>query len=66
MEPLYSTEQVAALLGRPAVTVRKAARDHGIGVKIGKSRGFTAADIERLRGVIRDHRGRPPRSPKKE
>ena len=59
MEPLYSTNQAATILGKPAVTVRKAARTHKIGVQIGRNRAFTAADIERLREIIHPHSGRP-------
>lgn len=58
---LYTVNQVAALLGKAAVTVRKTARDHGIGSKVGRDRLFTESDIERLRKIIRDHSGRPPK-----
>lgn len=61
METLYGTTKAAAMLGRPAVTVRKAARVYGIGVQIGRNRTFTAADVERLRAIIRPHSGRPPK-----
>ena len=60
---LYNVNQVAALLSKAAVTVRKAARDHGIGVKTGRDYVFTESDIERLRAVIHEHRGQP-RKPK--
>ena len=63
MEQTYTVNQVAALLGKAVVTVRKAARDHDIGQKPGRDRIFTGADVDRLRAVIRDHRGQP-RKPK--
>lgn len=65
-QTLYSVTQAAALLNKAAVTVRKAARDHGIGRKPGRDWLFTNADIESLQAVIRDHRGQPrgPRKPK--
>ena len=56
---LYTVNQVAAMLDKAAVTVRKAARVHGIGSKAGRDHLFTATDVERLRVVIRDHSGRP-------
>lgn len=59
MDKLYSTTQVAALLDKAPVTVRKAARVHGIGVQVGRDRAFTAEDIERLQQVIHDRSGRP-------
>ena len=67
MERTYTVYQAAALLGKAPVTVRQAARDHGIGQKPGRDHIFTEADIERLRAVIRPHRGRPrkPKPPKK-
>ena len=61
---LYSVTQVAALLGKATVTVRKAARVHGIGQKAGTVRVFSAADIEKLRAVIHDHAGQPRKRPK--
>lgn len=59
MDTLYSTTQVAFMLDKAPVTVRKAARVHSIGVQIGRDRAFTAEDIERLQRVIQDHSGRP-------
>lgn len=56
---IYSTTEVAAMLGKAPVTVRKAARDYGIGSQAGRSRVFTPADIERLRKVIHERDGRP-------
>ena len=61
MDKLYSTTQVAALLDKAPVTVRKAARVHGIGVQIGRDRAFTAEDIEQLQKIIHDRSGRPKR-----
>lgn len=61
MDKLYSTTQVAALLDKAPVTVRKAARVHGIGVQIGRDRAFTAEDIEQLQKVIHVRSGRPKR-----
>jgi len=61
MDKLYSTTQVAFLLDKAPVTVRKAARVHGIGVQLGHERAFTAEDIERLQKVIHDRSGRPRR-----
>lgn len=58
---LYTVNQVAAMLDKAAVTVRKAARVHGIGSKGGRDHLFTVSDVERLRVVIRDRRGRPPK-----
>lgn len=63
-DTLYSVTQAATMLGKAPVTVRKAARVHGIGQKAGAVRVFTAADIERLRAVIRDHVGQPRKQPK--
>jgi hypothetical protein len=62
MDKLYSTTQVAALLEKATVTVRKAARVHGIGVQVGRDRAFTAEDIEQLQKVIHDRSGRPKRT----
>ena len=59
MSTIYSTNQVATMLGKAPVTVRKAAREHGIGRQAGRARVFTAADIEKLRAIIREHSGRP-------
>ena len=63
-QPLYSVNQAAAMLNKAPVTVRKAARDHGIGQKPARVWLFTSADIEILRAVIRENRGQP-RKPKK-
>lgn len=62
MDKLYSTTQVAALLDKAPVTVRKAARVHGIGIQVGRDRAFTAKDIEQLQQVIHDRSGRPKRA----
>ena len=62
MDKLYSTTQVAALLDKAPVTVRKAARVHGIGIQVGRDRAFTAKDIEQLQKVIHDRSGRPKRA----
>lgn len=56
---IFSTTRVAAMLGKAPVTVRKAARVHGIGSQAGRGRVFTSADVEKLRKVIHDHSGRP-------
>jgi len=48
---LLSTEQVAALTGKHAVTVRRLARVHSIGSLVGNSRVFTEADVARIRAV---------------
>lgn len=61
---LYSVTQAAALLDKAPVTVRKAARVHGIGVKAGSLYVFTPTDIETLRAVIHEHSGRPLKQPK--
>ena len=58
-QPLYSVNEVAAMLDKAPVTVRKAARDHSIGQKPGRDWLFTNADIESLRAVIHEHRGQP-------
>lgn len=63
-DTLYTVTEVAAMLDKAAVTVRLAARTHGIGVKAGRDYVFTDADIERLRAIIHDHSGQP-RKPKK-
>ena len=62
MDKLYSTTQVAALLDKAPVTVRKAARVHGIGIQVGRDRAFTAKDIEQLQKVIHDRSGRPAKA----
>lgn len=52
---LYSTPEVAELLGREAITIRSLAKRKGIGTKIGPAYVFTEEDIEKLRQV--DPRG---------
>jgi hypothetical protein len=59
---LYSTTQVAAMLDKAAVTVRKAARVHRIGAQVGRARVFNMADIEKLAAVIHERDGRPPKA----
>ena len=48
---LLSTEQVAKLTGRQPVTVRRLAREHGIGHLVGNSRVFSSEDVERIRAI---------------
>lgn len=54
----YNTSQVAALLGRTPVAIRKLSERHGIGVKVGRDWIYTDADVETLR------RWRKPGRPK--
>lgn len=53
--------QVAAALGIDRRTVWRIARDNGIGEAVGpRLRLFTAADVERIRGLTHWKPGRPP------
>lgn len=57
-EPIYTTAQVAALLGVSDSRVRQIALTLGVGRKLSpRVRVFTAAEVERLRG--RAGPGRP-------
>lgn len=47
-DTLYSTADVARRLSLSAAHVRRIAASQGIGVKIGKQRVFTEADIARI------------------
>ena len=58
-EKLYSTAEVAEILGRTAIATRLLASRHGIGRKIGNSAVYTEADLEALRKI--DPRGGRPR-----
>lgn len=60
-EILKTTREVAKLLGRHRDTVSRNARNYGIGTSAGPGTPlyFTDADIECLRGVIRDKPGNP-------
>ncbi len=64
-DPLFTIPQVAAMLGRPAVSVRQVAQRNGLGRKLGRDRLLTAEDVETLRKLLHDRPGRP-RKPKKD
>ena len=53
----------AALLGCTPPTVSRAAKKHGIGNVIGHVRALSAADVRRLRGLIRSGPGNPNFTP---
>ena len=56
---LYTIPQIAAMLGRPPVTIRQVAQRNGIGRKLGRDRLLTAEDVETLRKLLHDRSGRP-------
>lgn len=62
-EILYSSTEVAALVGKAASTVKQLARTHDIGRIVGHSRVFTEEDIERLRALPGPGRPRTPKPP---
>jgi len=53
----------AALLGCTPPTVSRTAKKHGVGHVIGKVRALTAADVDRLRKLIRSGPGNPSFTP---
>lgn len=61
--PRHSVAHVAGLLQRSGSTVRHVAVEHQIGTLVNpRMRLFSDADIERLKQVMHDSRGRPPKS----
>lgn len=57
---LLTTAQVADILGIDMSHVRRLARDHGLGTKLGERfAAMTVADMERLRALLKPGRGRP-------
>ena len=57
-EKLHTTTEVARMLGRTPRTIRFHSMTHGIGTEIGRTRVYTAAEIERLRGIATGIPGR--------
>ncbi len=58
-ETLFTIPQLADELGRPAVTIRQIAQRNNIGRKLGRDRLLTAEDVEQLKKLLHDKRGRP-------
>lgn len=60
---LLTTADVAESLGLAAITVRKRARDRGIGIVVDdRTRLYTATDVAELRMPLK--RARPTRTPR--
>jgi len=47
---LFSTAQIAALLGKSARNVRALARSHGLGIHLGHDLIFTQQDVDFMKG----------------
>lgn len=64
----WTTTQAAAELKRPASSIRRHCRKHGVGMLVGRDYLLTREDIERIKGLFHDKAGRPKQakeSPKK-
>jgi len=60
MEPIITVAQAAVTLACAARTVARVAALHGIGIMVTtRFRALTAADVERLRPLIRPGPGNP-------
>lgn len=56
----YTSKQVAAMLGRAEISIRKLSKRFGIGTKIGRDWVYSDADVETLRKWRKP--GRPPKA----
>ena len=45
----YNGKQVAEMLGKQPITIRKISEQFGVGVKVGRDWIYTDADVETLR-----------------
>ena len=59
---MYSVNEVAAMLGKSIIAIRKIVARHNLGTKVGRDWVLTEEDIEKVRRVPKP--GRPPQKAK--